>query len=186
MVETREYVAAASVAVLAGLAAYYTYRLYSAKTVAAAADDAAEAEDEDPVEAPPPEGPPAKRKVEAEVVMEKDHGTFLTDMAAKYGLPDADKALRVAITYAMAPAHEQVIYGKVRCTHCKYKRKTKTTRLIEAEHQEFLEEMVKRHKLADRDKALRIIVDYAMIEDGPKDDIFGVARCLHGEACKSC
>lgn len=55
----------------------------------------------------------------------------------------------------------------------------KTTRnfLLNDEHIDFLEEMVKQHDLPDVDKALRVLLDYAM-EEGDREEIFEQVRCL--------
>jgi len=44
----------------------------------------------------------------------------------------------------------------------------------------FLEEMAKKYDLPSRDKALRVLLDYAM-QDGDADVIFGEIRCLRCE-----
>ena len=44
---------------------------------------------------------------------------FLEEMAKKHGLPDASKALRCLITYAMEQRdREPSIFQTVRCTDC--------------------------------------------------------------------
>jgi hypothetical protein len=47
-----------------------------------------------------------------------------------------------------------------------------------ADHRKFLKEMVKKYDLEDEDKALRVLVTYAM-QDGNLDDIFKGVRCRH-------
>ncbi|HKK28838.1 MAG TPA: hypothetical protein VKA18_00395 [Alphaproteobacteria bacterium] len=44
----------------------------------------------------------------------------------------------------------------------------------------YLDEMVRKYDLSDRDKALRCLLDYA-IQDGNSDEIFGEIRCLRCE-----
>ena len=44
-------------------------------------------------------------------------------------------------------------------------------------HLDFLREMVRTYDLPDIDKAVRILLDYAM-EDGDQDEIFKEIRCL--------
>lgn len=44
---------------------------------------------------------------------------FLEEMAAKYGLPDAGKAVRCLINYAREnPDRHQEIFDEVRCLDC--------------------------------------------------------------------
>jgi len=47
---------------------------------------------------------------------------------------------------------------------------------IEADQLEWLKDMAREHGLADAAKALRVVLDYAML-DGDEDDIFGSVRC---------
>ncbi|MCA8927789.1 MAG: hypothetical protein KDC18_06940 [Alphaproteobacteria bacterium] len=44
----------------------------------------------------------------------------------------------------------------------------------------FLTQMAEKYDLPDRDKALRVLVDYAM-QDGDAEVIFGEVRCLRCE-----
>ncbi len=46
------------------------------------------------------------------------------------------------------------------------------------DHRKFLKEMVEKYDLEDEDKALRVLVTYAM-QDGNLDDIFQGVRCRH-------
>ena len=44
---------------------------------------------------------------------------YLTEMAEKYSLPDADKSLRCLIDFAIEKRDlEQSIYGEIRCRDC--------------------------------------------------------------------
>ncbi len=47
---------------------------------------------------------------------------------------------------------------------------------IEADQLEWLRDMAESYQLADVSKALRVVLDYAMM-DLDEDDIFGVIRC---------
>lgn len=47
---------------------------------------------------------------------------------------------------------------------------------IEADQLEWLREMAENHELADISKALRVVLDYAMM-DADEDDVFGTIRC---------
>jgi len=47
---------------------------------------------------------------------------------------------------------------------------------IEADQLEWLKQMVESHSLADASKALRIVLDHAMM-DSDEDDIFASIRC---------
>ena len=55
--------------------------------------------------------------------------------------------------------------------------KTERNFLLNDDHIDFLEEMVKQYDLADVDKALRVLIDYAM-EEGDREEIFEQVRCL--------
>jgi hypothetical protein len=47
---------------------------------------------------------------------------------------------------------------------------------IESDQLEWLKQMAESHSLADASKALRIVLDHAMM-DGDEDDIFASIRC---------
>jgi hypothetical protein len=47
---------------------------------------------------------------------------------------------------------------------------------IEADQLEWLKDMAANHELPDLSKALRVVLDYAMM-DGDEDDIFASIRC---------
>ncbi len=62
---------------------------------------------------------PAKDKAMYTIELEKHQMAFLEDMVQQYQLPDASKALRVLITYAMDPETERErIFEDVRCFDC--------------------------------------------------------------------
>ena len=47
---------------------------------------------------------------------------------------------------------------------------------IESDQLEWLKEMAANHELTDISKALRVVLDHAMM-DADEDDIFGAIRC---------
>jgi hypothetical protein len=47
-----------------------------------------------------------------------DHKEWLDAMASKHGLPDADKALRVLLDFAIEDGNEAEIFENIRCRHC--------------------------------------------------------------------
>ncbi len=47
-----------------------------------------------------------------------------------------------------------------------------------ADHRKFLQEMAATYKLQDEQKALRVLVTYA-IQEGDRDQIFKYVRCRH-------
>ena len=47
-----------------------------------------------------------------------DQAAFLTEMATSYDLPDAGKALRVLIDYAMHEGDRDAIFTEIRCLRC--------------------------------------------------------------------
>ncbi len=60
-----------------------------------------------------------KDKAVFSVELDKHMMAFLEDMAQQYELPDASKALRVLITYAMDPETERDrIFADIRCFDC--------------------------------------------------------------------
>jgi hypothetical protein len=60
-----------------------------------------------------------KDKAMFTVELDKHQMAFLEEMTKQYDLPDASKALRVLITYAMDPETERDrIFEDVRCFDC--------------------------------------------------------------------
>jgi hypothetical protein len=60
-----------------------------------------------------------KDKAMFTVELDKHMMAFLEDVAQQYELPDASKALRVLITYAMDPETERDrIFADIRCFDC--------------------------------------------------------------------
>ena len=60
-----------------------------------------------------------KDKAMYTVELDKHMMAFLEDMAQQYELPDASKALRVLITYALDPETERDrIFADIRCFDC--------------------------------------------------------------------
>jgi hypothetical protein len=60
-----------------------------------------------------------KDKATYTVELEKHQMAFMEEMMQQYDIPDASKALRVLITYAMDPETERDrIFSDVRCFDC--------------------------------------------------------------------
>jgi hypothetical protein len=59
-----------------------------------------------------------KSKCEVAYTVETDHKAWLESMAVKYKLPDASKALRVLLDFAMEDGDEKTIFRQIRCRHC--------------------------------------------------------------------
>ena len=60
----------------------------------------------------------SKSKVTEAFTIEQDHKPWLEAMAEAHNLPDASKALRVLLDYAITDGDEGEIFGKIRCMHC--------------------------------------------------------------------
>lgn len=58
----------------------------------------------------------AKNKVTYEI--QEDQQEWLDDMATQYNLPDASKALRVLLDFAMEDGDNEHIFDTIRCRHC--------------------------------------------------------------------
>lgn len=100
-------------------------------------------------------------------------------------MPSVDKALRILLTYAQHAANDMLIFEQIRCIFCNDKQKVSSKYTIDYAHDQYLSEMVSKHKLAGKDKAVRIIIDYAMTSED-KATIFEVKRCNHVGVCKNC
>lgn len=60
-----------------------------------------------------------KDKASYEVALEKHQMAFLEEMADKYGLEDASKAIRVLVNFAIDEEGERDrVFGEVRCLDC--------------------------------------------------------------------
>lgn len=57
-------------------------------------------------------------KVEINVTLYEDQQAWLEAMAVKYDLPDASKALRVLVDFAVEDGDLDTIFETVRCRHC--------------------------------------------------------------------
>ena len=58
-------------------------------------------------------------KTEHTYELNEDAINWLKQMADKYDLPDADKALRIAIDYLMnGDVDEEEVFEEIRCNHC--------------------------------------------------------------------
>jgi hypothetical protein len=60
----------------------------------------------------------AKTKEQVTFSIEKDQKEWLERMAVDHGLPDAAKALRILLDYAIQDGDETAIFETVRCRHC--------------------------------------------------------------------
>lgn len=59
-----------------------------------------------------------KNKVVEPLEIETDQLEWLKSMAETYSLPDASKALRVVLDYAIQDADEEQIFMSMRCRRC--------------------------------------------------------------------
>ena len=64
---------------------------------------------------PAPSPPSGSAKVTLTASVTADHVAWLGRMTDKWGLPDTDKALRVALEHAMLCASEDDVFGVTRC-----------------------------------------------------------------------
>lgn len=126
-----------------------------------------------------------KKKLELGITLDQGHIDWIQQCTQEFGLPSVDKTLRILLTYAQHAANEMLIFEQVRCNFCKDKQKSTKEFTVDLAHDQYLEDMVSKHKLSSKDKAVRIIVDYAISSDD-KETIFGVKRCNHGDTCKNC
>ncbi|KAH7446915.1 hypothetical protein KP509_01G081800 [Ceratopteris richardii] len=126
-----------------------------------------------------------KKKINVDFTLDQGHVDWLEQCSKEFELPGIDKALRILLTYAMNVASETSIFEQIRCNFCKDKQKVTRSYILDTPHNEYLDDMVLKHKLASKDKALRILIDYAISSDD-KDTIFGVKRCSHGDSCPNC
>jgi hypothetical protein len=58
-------------------------------------------------------------------------------------------------------------------------------RILVLQHDYYLQELVSKYGLGSKDKAARVVLDYAMTS-GDESTIFEVKRCRHGSTCKNC
>jgi len=59
-----------------------------------------------------------KEKVDQSFTIESDQKEWLNKMAQEYHLPDASKALRVLLDYAIEDGQPAEIFDTIRCRHC--------------------------------------------------------------------
>ena len=59
-----------------------------------------------------------KNKVIEKLEIEADQLEWLGAMAKSFNLPDASKALRVVLDYAMQDADEDEVFMAIRCRRC--------------------------------------------------------------------
>jgi hypothetical protein len=60
----------------------------------------------------------ARTKEQATFALERDQKEWLERVAEDHELPDASKALRILLDYAMQDGNENEIFETVRCRHC--------------------------------------------------------------------
>ena len=48
----------------------------------------------------------------------EEHVTYINDMVKKHDLPDAGKAIRALLDYAIEDGDDQEIFGEIRCLRC--------------------------------------------------------------------
>lgn len=59
-----------------------------------------------------------KSKTTESFLIEPDQKEWLESMAAEHNLPDASKALRILLDYAIQVGEEKIIFDTVRCRRC--------------------------------------------------------------------
>ncbi len=59
-----------------------------------------------------------KSKMTVSFEIEADQQAWLENKAKDHDLPDASKALRVLLDYAMEETEDNDVFGKVRCLRC--------------------------------------------------------------------
>ncbi|HCU81106.1 MAG: hypothetical protein CL789_01715 [Chloroflexi bacterium] len=57
-------------------------------------------------------------KTNLDVVIQIKQKEWLEEMATKHSLPDASKALRILIDYAIEEGPENEIFNYIRCRYC--------------------------------------------------------------------
>ncbi len=57
-------------------------------------------------------------KTEHTYELNEDVIDWLKEMADKYDLSDADKALRIVLDYVREEADEEEVFEEIRCNHC--------------------------------------------------------------------
>ncbi|MCO5591921.1 hypothetical protein L7F22_045914 [Adiantum nelumboides] len=93
-----------------------------------------------------------KKKLELEITLDQGHLDWIEQCTKEFGLPSADKALRILLTYAQHAANETLVFEQVRCNFCKDKQKATKKYIVDLAHDKYLEDMVSKHKLASKDK----------------------------------
>ncbi len=59
-----------------------------------------------------------KTKIDQTYTVEADQQQWLETMARQYDLPDASKALRILIDFAIQDGDEAAIFETIRCLRC--------------------------------------------------------------------
>lgn len=124
-------------------------------------------------------------KVELSLHVEKKQLDWLETMAKKYNLPSAGKALRICIVYTKQANDDAAIFAKVQSIIDDSSALIETRQSVDDAHDKYLQDLVVKFGLGNKDKATRLILDCVMTS-GDEATIFEVKRCRHGETCKNC
>ncbi|NKB24862.1 MAG: hypothetical protein GKR87_10895 [Kiritimatiellae bacterium] len=57
-------------------------------------------------------------KVNVSYDIQEEHKNWLESMATQYHLPNASKALRILLDYAIAEGDKDAVFTTIRCRHC--------------------------------------------------------------------
>eukprot|EP00897_Mesotaenium_endlicherianum_P007817 jgi/Mesen1/7063/ME000369S06388 len=156
--------------IILGAVGYYGFSIYSrrqdlAKKVAVSA--------------------PKGIKVKASLKLLQSQMDWLASMAGKHNLPDADKVLRIVITYAQNVDVCKKIFSKETGPSDPPESPSVGSYTLEDFHVVFLQEMAGERGLADTDQAARSILQY-VVTKSDEATVFGIKRCKHGATCASC
>lgn len=129
--------------------------------------------------------PPApKGKLQLPLELEQRQLDWLASMAEAHGLPDADKVLRIVLTYAREPSTSEQIFRQVQQSEPQELAPSKPF-TVEDFHVSLLDTLAAQHGLKSRDQAARKTVAFAALH-GDEATIFGTIRCKHGATCSHC
>ncbi|CAK9875573.1 unnamed protein product [Sphagnum jensenii] len=118
--------------------------------------------------------------------LERKQLDWLEIMSKKYGLPTPGKAFRIVILYTKQKEHDAAdIFAKVQSIVDDDSTLVNSLQKLDDVHDCYLQELVSKYGLGSKDKAARVVLDYAMTS-GDESTIFEVKRCRHGSTCKNC
>ncbi|CAM6101238.1 unnamed protein product [Calypogeia fissa] len=123
-------------------------------------------------------------KLEISLTLDQRQLDWLQNMADKYSLPTADKALRIVILFTKRGKEFNQTIFKERDGQ-EIKNGVTGKHAVDKVHDDYLEEVVTNYKLGGKDQAVQIIVDYAISHIDEKT-LFEVKLCKHGDTCKHC